>query len=57
MCFVIDSDSLAYYLLFNIPIFIYIIFFIYTLIRFEIGIEKRKPVIVLDSEQNLLPKP
>lgn len=30
MCFVIDDNSLGYYLLFNIPIIIYVILYFYT---------------------------
>ena len=57
MCFVIDNDSWGYYLFFNIPIIIYIGVFFYTIIRYEIGIERRKPPthFLIDNEQQLIP--
>ena len=61
MCFVVDDDSLGYYLMFNIPIVLYFLIFLYTWIIYESSALKRKPVTNVphgaDTEQNLLPKP
>jgi hypothetical protein len=40
MCFVIDDNSFGYYLIFNIPIVIYILNFLYTYLRYG------RPIIV-----------
>ena len=42
MCFVIDDNSLGYYLLFNVPIILYILFFFYTYCFFGRPIIKRQ---------------
>eukprot|EP00347_Sterkiella_histriomuscorum_P012367 403368858 len=44
MCFVIDDNSIGYYLLFNIPILLYVLFFFYTYCVFGRPINKRHHV-------------
>jgi hypothetical protein len=55
---VVDDDSTGYYLMFNIPIVIYFLFFVYTYFAYEHGkfTTAEQPVdrIVGDQEQNLL---
>lgn len=34
MCFVVDDNSLGYYLLFNIPIVLYTLFYLYTYCKY-----------------------
>jgi len=34
MCFVIDDNSFGYYMIFNVPIVLYILFYLYTYCRF-----------------------
>lgn len=58
LCFVVDDDSMGYYLMFNIPIVIYFLFFAYTYFAYEHGkfTTPEQPVnrVVGDQEQNLL---
>ncbi len=35
MCFVVDDDSMGYYLMFNIPVVLYTILFLYTFFKYE----------------------
>lgn len=44
MCFVVDDDSMGYYLMFNLPIGVYFLMFMYTWIRYEHSALSRKPV-------------
>ena len=37
LCFVVDDDSMGYYLMFNIPIIIYFLLFVFTFIKYEKG--------------------
>lgn len=41
MCFVVDDNSLGYYLLFNIPIIIFTLFYLYTYCRFGRPLSQR----------------
>jgi hypothetical protein len=38
---VVDDNSIGYYLLFNIPNFLYTLFFLYTFFRYERGFLSR----------------
>jgi hypothetical protein len=55
---VVDDDSLGYYLMFNIPIVIYLLAFIYVFFTYERGfLTAQQPAGVVstgDAEQNLL---
>lgn len=52
MCFVVDDDTLGYYLMFNLPIGLYFLMFMYTWIRYEHGALAKKPSapVAADSE-------
>lgn len=57
LCFVVDDDSLGYYLMFNIPIVLYFLLFVYIFFAYEQGFmnaEQPKPKVGADAEQNLL---
>lgn len=61
MCFVIDDNSFNYYLMFNIPITIYILTFLYVYIRYGMKIVSShnlavKQKIIDEKEINLIDK-
>ena len=54
-----DDDSLGYYLMFNLPIVVYLVAFLYVFFVYERGyLSAHQPAGVVssgDTEQNLLP--
>ncbi|CDW74551.1 phosphatidylinositol-4-phosphate 5-kinase [Stylonychia lemnae] len=59
MCFVVDDNSMGYYLLFNVPILLYVVMFFYTYCRFGRPIVKRQEAALKASngdQESLLQK-
>jgi hypothetical protein len=54
---VVDDDSLGYYLMFNIPIVLYFILFLYVLFACEQGYFSPTPPAVKSDQENLLAQP
>lgn len=43
MCYVEDNNSLGYYLLFDVPVVAYYLFFVYTFLRYGLKVMSHKP--------------
>lgn len=61
MCYVEDNNSLGYYLLFDVPVVAYYLFFVYTFLRYGLKVMSHKPRLPLTVEpgadtENLLDK-
>lgn len=60
MCYVEDNNSLGYYLLFDVPVVAYYLFFIYTFLRYGLRIMSHKPRLPIATQggdtENLLDK-